>query len=501
MKSAILAVTFALVFAPCAPAKTKAEAQTAHRQDSLPLSTKSPRVLRLLDQAWALNSNKVEQDKAVEVMRQVVKADPKFAMGHEILSQISFDPGEQVREQREASATKKSGSPAEQTVIDWFQNAANHRLIPAIISMNDVLRKYPHDKWLVFLASSWLMKQTQYERAAEVYEKSGIKNSPGLINSAAYTYVHMRQYRKAFALMDQYVAMAPHDANPNDSYGELLRLAGHYNSAIEHYKAALAINPQFYPSEFGIADTYMVMGDEARAREGYEKAFQKFSAVPEMNRIQWKTHEASTYLYEDDIPSGDKAFQSLADYARSKHVNQVEADIYRQMALYQPHSADALGFLAKAEKALHQGNSNFKAVMDQEAAQILRARVELGIKFGDLKMADSALTALAELSEESSDKVIDSAYQGAEGARLFSAHRYKAAIPHLGEDADNPFSIGRLAEAYRATGYVSGAKRTEEILATFSDPTVEQALVVPAFRKCLANPNCNANFSAASMKH
>jgi tetratricopeptide (TPR) repeat protein len=506
MKLAATVVAFAFVCAAYAPAQTKnAHTNTGTsaksvRQDSMPLSTKSTKVRRLITEAWLLDTDKGEQAKAIEVLRKAVKTDPKFAMGHELLAQISLDPAEQVHEQQLASQMKSSANSAEQSVIDWFQNAADHKLIPAITSMNEVLRQYPHDRWLVFLANSWLMQQTQYDRAAAVYENSGIKNSPGLINNAAYTYANMRQFKKAFALMEQYVKMMPHDANPNDSYAEILRMAGHYNSAIEHYRAALAINPHFYSSVYGIADTYLLMGEEDRARKEYDKAFQTFPSIPEMERVQWKTREATTYLYEGDLRGANKAFQALADYAHSKQMSQVEADIYRQMALYQPRHADAIALLEKAEKALQEGSNASTTEIHQEAAQILRARVELDLKAGEVKAADTALTSLAELSEESNDKMIDSAYQGAEGARLFTARKYKAAIPHLEEDNNNPYSIRRLAKAYRATGYISGAKRTDEALATFSEPTVEQALVVPAFRKCLGNPNCNANLSTAAMK-
>lgn len=501
MKTAALIVAVTLAFGVCTTAQPKKHAQPTFHKDSMPLSTKSAKALRLLNEAWVLDSDKGEPKKSIELMHKIVKLDPKFAMGHEILAQISLDPAEQVKEQAEATATKGNATPVEQTMVDWFQNAADHNLIPAITSMNEVVRQYPRDRWVVFLANSWLMAQTQYERAVEVYEKSGIKNSPGLMNNVAYTYAHMRQFKKAFALMDQYVKMMPHDANPNDSYAELLRLAGHYKAAIEHYRAALAINPQFYTSAYGIADTYLLMGEEVRARQEYKKAFEKFPSVPEMELIQWRTREATTYLYEHDFASANKAFGSLAEYAHSKQMSQVEADTYRQMAMYQPHSADGFKLLSKAEQALQEGSNATKAEIHQQAAQILRARIELAIKAGDLKAADTALVSLAQLSESSNDKMIDASYQGAEGARLFHARKYKTAISHLEEDGDNPLSIKRLVAAYRATGYVSGAKRTEEVLATFSDPTVEQALVVPAFRKCLGNPNCNANLRAATMKH
>ena len=74
-------------------------------------------------------------------------------------------------------------------------------------------------------------------------------------------------------------------------------------------------------------------------------------------------------------------------------------------------------YLSKAEIALHEASSVSVSGIHQEVAQILRARVESALKGGRTKTADSALEQLAGLSENSPDKVIDSAYQGAAGAR------------------------------------------------------------------------------------
>ncbi|HZZ16574.1 MAG TPA: hypothetical protein VFE08_11490, partial [Candidatus Sulfotelmatobacter sp.] len=178
MKSSVIAVSLLLSLV--------ASAQKVPHGSEMPLSAKSPHVFRLLDQAWVLDSDQGEQAKAIEVMRNVVKVEPEFAIGHEILAQISLDPAEQISEQKQAFAHRGTANADEQIVIQWFQNAADHKLIPAITSMNDVLHKYPHDRWLVFLANSWLMEQTQYERAAAIYENSGLTDSPGLVNNAAY---------------------------------------------------------------------------------------------------------------------------------------------------------------------------------------------------------------------------------------------------------------------------------------------------------------------------
>jgi tetratricopeptide (TPR) repeat protein len=467
---------------------------------ALPITTKSKQVRQLLDEAWRLNLDQVQQAEAIEVLHKAVKIDPNFAFGHLLLSQCSLDPAEQVREQQKAFAARAHASSGERLVIDWFQNAADHKLIPAITDMNEVLNRYPHDRWVVFLANWWLTQQTQYERAVAVFERSGITDSPGLMNNTAYTYAYMRQFDRAFALMEKYVAALPRDPNPQDSYAEILRMAGHYDQAIQHYRAALAIDPQFYSSQFGIADTYALMGDENRARQEYEIGFKKFGSLPELHRVQWQTREATTFVRDEDYASADRAFQAVADEAHAKAMSQVEADTYRQMAIYQPDAKRGLRFLDKAEAALSQGQNAMPFAIQQEMAQVLRARVEAALKSGDKKMAMATLARLAMMSQKSDDKVIDSAYHGAAGAALFANRKYNEAMSHLEEDVNNPLSLQLLAAAYQKVGYGAEAKRVSETLASLNDPSLEQAVVVPGFRKCYQDPRCGSAFKNAALK-
>jgi len=490
----VLAIT--MLFGTAAVGQSDSESAPA----TLPLTTKSQQIPHLLEKAWDVGFDQVEQAKSVDILREVVKADPNFAMGHELLAQSSLDPAEQVREQKKAFALRKNASSGERLIIEWYQDAADHKLIPAITKMNDVLSQYPHDKWVVFMANQWLTQQTQYERAAAVYESSGITNSPGLMNNMAYVYAYMRQFEKAFALMDKYIAALPNDANPQDSYAEILRMAGHFNQAVEHYRAALAINQYFYSSQFGLADTYSLMGDQERARQEYTIAFQEF-ALPELHRVQWKTREATTYVREGAFKQANQAFLAIAEDAHAKHLSQVEADTYRQMALYQPNPKMAVVFLNKAEAAIHQGRNALPAAVQQELAQILRARVELAVKTRDPKTAHATLQQLSQMAQSSNDKLIETSYHGAAGAWFSSKHAYKEAIPHLEEDISNPLSLELLAVAYQQTGDLTGAKQTTETLANTNDPTLEQALVVPAFRKCFEDPACSSNLKSASFMH
>jgi tetratricopeptide (TPR) repeat protein len=465
---------------------------------ALPLSAASPRILRLLEDAWKLGLDEVQQEPAIEVLHRAVKMDPDFAFGHELLAAMSLDSTEQIAEQQKAFALRDHASPAERLAIEWQQDSSDHQLMSAIPKMNELLTEYPHDRWVAFLAIRWLMAQGQYPRAVSVYEHSGL-DAPGLMNRTAYCYAHMRQFDKAVVLMDRYVAALPHDPNPQDSYAEILRMAGHFEQAVEHYRQALQLDPQFYPSEFGIADTYSLMGDQGRARAEYKIAFQKFASLPEFYVVQWKTREATTFVREGDYAGADRAFQALADYAHSKHMSEVEADTQRQMAIYQMDLKLGLVCLNKAETALNEGkNAMPMARLQQEQARILRTRVEIALRMGNKESASTTLRQLKDLSDRSIDAVIETAYHGAAGADLFSQKKYDQAVSHLEEDPNNPLSLKLLAAGYQKIGYSAGMKRTEETLANFNEATLEQALVVPTFRKCYEDPTCAGRTDASA---
>jgi tetratricopeptide (TPR) repeat protein len=178
----------------------------------------------------------------------------------------------------------------------------------------------------------------------------------------------------------------------------------------------------------------------------------------------------------------------------------VEADTYRQMAMYQPDSKRALEILSKADAALKEGKNSMPASIHQEQAQILRVRIEVAVKTGNSQTVHTLLDRLAEMSGSASDRLIESAYHGAAGAVLFSQKKYDEAISHLEEDKNNPLSLKLLAAAYQKIGYSAGAKRTSETLNNLNDPSLEQALVVLPFRKCYEDPSCNSSMKAVSLK-
>ena len=150
--------------------------------------------------------------------------------------------------------------------------------------------------------------------------------------------------------MDRYVALLPNEPNPQDSYGELLRMAGNFEGSLKHYRAALKIDPDFVTSQVGLGDTYALMGNQEQARVEYDKAIR--FAHNEADRLTYSMQKAMTWVRDGKFAEADKSFQEIAETAHAKDQDLQEAQAYRHLAEYQTDDNAALKYLQQAEESL-----------------------------------------------------------------------------------------------------------------------------------------------------
>jgi tetratricopeptide (TPR) repeat protein len=473
MRAYIRVLLLAFFCALCAWAKPP--------QTGIQVTTKSSQARAYFDQALARQQT-LHLDEALDGFRKAVQADPQFALGHMLLSYFSQDPAEQVSERDKALASKELVSREEQLLIAWLSDSSKGQWIPAIQAMNDLQSQYKNHREIAWLSGMWLTNQQQWGRAIEMYRRAIEidRNFADAWNSVAYCYARTRDFEKAFAAMKRYTALLPKEPNPQDSFAEISRMGGRYDDALVHYRAALKLDPKFISSQVGIADTYALMGDEKRARAEYAVALKQ--TTDKVQSILWALQAATTYVRENNDSAADTAFQAVVRQAHENDLGNLEAEAYRAMSLYQKKGATALELLAKAEAVLHEDHKVSQALLDQETAAILRARVDRAAQEGNFDLASATLKKLETLTNSSSDAAVALAYDGASGTLLLAQGNYAEAIPHLEEDDRDPFSMRRLVQAYEKNGAKDGARHIAENLAGFDEPSIEQAIVVPAFR-------------------
>jgi len=414
--------------------------------------------------------------------RAAVKEDPSLAVAWVWIAFNSGDPQEVSSARAKAKEVAPKTTPGEQLMVSWVAKVQEGDFIGGISAMNDMLEMYPRDKHLLYLAGNWLMLEDNTDQARRIMQKALAidKNFPAALNDLAYTEARDRHFGQAFAAMDRYVALLPKEPNPQDSYGELKRMAGDFESALAHYRAALRMDPDFVSSQIGVADTYALMGNQDQARVEYDKAIR--FAHNETDRLSYCMQKAMTYVRDGNYAEADKQFQDVAATAHAKEHDLQEAQALRTMAEYQADDNLALKHLKLGEESLSHRPTISASDRDEELSRILRNRVVHAARSGNQALADKSLQQLETMASGSRNRVIQSSYQGAAGTLLMEQKKYQDAIAHLEEDQDNPFTMELLVQAYYQTEQTDKLHEVEAKLRGTNVPTMEQALVVPAAR-------------------
>jgi tetratricopeptide (TPR) repeat protein len=447
---------------------------------SMPVTTSSPEARSLYEKGMQDYEN-LYLERCNDDWRAAVKADPNLAVAWAWIAFNSSNPQEVSAAREKAKAIAPNLTPGEQLMIEWIAKVQQGDFIGGISAMNDMLEMFPKDKHLLYLAGNWLMGENGTDQAQRLFEKALAidKNFPAALNDLAYVDARNRQFDKAFAAMDRYVALLPKEPNPQDSYGELSRMAGNFEGSLKHYRAALDIDPDFVTSQVGLGDTYALMGNQEQARIEYDKAIRY--AHNEADRLTYSMQKAMTWLRDGKFAEADKSFQEIAETAHAKDQDLQEAQAYLHMAEYQRDDNAALKYLQQAEESLGHRTIS-QGDKDEELSRIFRNRTVRAAHAGNQPLADQSLKQLEALAAAGRNRVVQSSYNGAAGTLLMDQKKFDEAITCLEEDQANPFTMELLVQAYYQTNQPDKLAEAEARLRGTNVPTMEQAIVVPAAR-------------------
>ena len=481
------------------PAGTTPDASAADTQ-TVPVSTPSKTAREDYELGMFHREELLYVEDGIDFFRKAIQADPHFALGHATLGFFTSDPAEEVRELALAKSNLSHAAPDEKVLIRWMMGTKNGNLVPAIAAMNDLLEKYPNDKRLTNMFAEWLLgPQQNYNYAAKMLEKI-LKTDPEYypaLNNLAYAYALGGRAELSPPLMDRYVAALPGQPNPQDSYGEILRMMGDFPGALEHYRASLKIAPNFVYSQDGIASTYALMGDEDRARLEYVKAIDM--AKERTDKMDFRILWAMTYYRENRPGLARKAFNDIAAEAHQQNLPVEEAECHRDMALFNPDPEGQLKDMeAATEVMISDKHEILQGTRELELAKIFQTKAYIAARAGNASLTQRTFEQLNNMAQSNRDNVVMDAYHSANGASLLLKGKFADAISELQEDPRNPLSLRLLADAESKAGETAEAEKTLATLAAINDETVEMASLVPPVRAALKS---NVSKSAQDTSH
>jgi hypothetical protein len=427
---------------------------------AIPLSTKSVEARKSLELAWDKYENAMYQSSA-NLARQAAKKDPHSALSYAMVSFAARRGMPDASALAKAKALLPRASSDERLLVRWMTDIQDHNLLPAIASMNDLLKRYPRDKHVLYVTGEWLFLQQDDDRARTLLETAlqVDPNFPAALNRLGYLYLDSSDPdpAKAVASLKRYAELEPSSPNPQDSLGEVLREAGDDQGSLEHYHAALQIDRAYISSQYGLGNTRALMGDFAGARQEYDRAIPLAQNL--FDELYVKYLKTLVYFWEGQAAEGRQALAALAKEARDKKEpnSQFQAGMAQALLAADPQSEleqlkTLSAFLDKPRAGMNESDRG------AARAAVLRERIRVAAFHGMSDGVTQAVSELQALATASRDQLIASYYESALGYLLASKGDWEGAAEGLAADPHSPLALQQLAVVEEKLGNTNAAE-------------------------------------------
>jgi serine/threonine protein kinase/tetratricopeptide (TPR) repeat protein len=194
--------------------------------------------------------NKVYNAEAEESFRKALEYDSTFAMAYFRLGLLKDD---EVRSPYMAKAMEYSDqiSQKERLYIESMTEVTDRKFPQGIEKMEELSRRYPDDKEIHFWLGVFYRQLPGKNQDAVNSLTRAIEIDPlykNAYNMLAYTYDREGDFEESLWAINKYATIAPDEANPYDTRGDLYAFNGRIDQAMESYLRALEVKPDFYPS-------------------------------------------------------------------------------------------------------------------------------------------------------------------------------------------------------------------------------------------------------------
>lgn len=216
------------------------------------------------------NLRMLYRDRAREKLRLAVEADTNFAMAYVMLVHpdivLSHEEGDSLM--RMARLHSEGITLREMLYIEAFDAWNRGDIAGSIAALEDMVEAYPQESEAYRLLGRFYRYLYEPAKARAALE-AAVQVDPfdGMsINRLAYLSASLGDTDEAFRLIDRYIALAPSQANPYDTRGDLLAWSGRVEEAMSSYETALQYNPRFSPSiqSLGVISTLTGRYDDAK---------------------------------------------------------------------------------------------------------------------------------------------------------------------------------------------------------------------------------------------
>jgi len=341
--------------------------------------------------------HKMYDQEAASYFTRTIEYDSTFAMAYLWLAFIKRETAEAKKMILKAERYSTKVNQKERHYIRAMKAVLSRHYVQAIQELQNIVTRYPDEKeaflWLGIIYGQRLQ---QPQQAIGALTKA-IEIDPlykFCYNLLAYAYNEIGDADKAIWAINQYIALAPDEANPYDTRGDLYAYHGKIDQAIESYKKALEIKPDFSLSLDKLGYMHLFKTEYPEA----ESCFKKIASSSEKaTRSKGRLYLALIPLFQGRL---EQALEILDDGIAADRMEQAEgwqnSDKHLQKAWIYGEKKNLTLALAEMERCMEIYR---KAYPDRTVYE-RHYYVQLLAEQGDFKKAEAMAMVLKKDIEE-----------------------------------------------------------------------------------------------------
>ena len=307
------------------------------KEKEMPITTSSEEAKQLFIQARDDFEN-MEFQKASKLFEEAIKKDSTFALAYLCRSFTVEESELQKRNIEKALSLSGNISEGERLMIKMQKayDVENDAKLGGEY-LEKLLTIYPEAPKLL-LYKAWGFIQRGENDSMFMPLQKAIQLDANFApphNLLGYAYMNKADYENSEKEFKEYVRLAPERPNPYDSYGEFLLKVGRYDESIANYTKSYELDNSFTSSFYRIGDGYLFKCDYVKARENYQKYFDKAESID--SKLSSLRMTARSFLYENKPDEALKGFSDYRAFAEKEKIPKeiILSYIYEGSALFE----------------------------------------------------------------------------------------------------------------------------------------------------------------------
>jgi tetratricopeptide (TPR) repeat protein len=431
--------------------------EEAAREVDQPISeatTHSPDAYRYYMEGWDYLFKHYIPESQVS-FRKALEHDSTFAMAYWSLARFTAEPEKSTLM---AKAVKYAGkaSRREQMYIAAMaaRHSGDHEQSAKILTQ--LVERYPHDvHGHISLGITYQYFLKDPERAIEHHLKA-LELNPlykEVYNQLAYAYNAVGDLDRAVWAINEYIALAPDEANPYDTRGDLYAYNGKVKEALESYQRASQLKPLF--STWKEGGMHLFKREYAAAGSCYQHLA---SSGGKRYRSLGRLGLATVPMYQGRF---DTAREVLNVGIGADEMEQIAIDATAQKYRLLAEICLEKGEFASALEAVQKYREVNTVLNPTEPGYWMDAYVYVLVETGDLAGAEQVMAPLRAEYDQSPGTLTDSGQLMAFGLIERARGNLESAITllHRAIEVEEPFLCFRtvLATMYMEAGEIAEA--------------------------------------------